>query len=290
MVASVYPVGRRIPLSLPKAQRRLGFIGAGAMAEAILQGVLTADLLPAESIVAYDIRQEHVQQLAERWGIVAAETIEEAARAEIVLFAVKPQHLHDVLADIAPAIGEGQCIVSIAAGISIAAIEQRVGTAVPVVRVMPNTPCLVGEGAIAVARGSAATDEHEAAVVRLFGAVGEVVVVPEEQIDIVTGLSGSGPAYVCMVIEAMADGAVAAGMARDLALRLATQTVLGTGRLVREGLQMGEHPAVLRERVTSPAGTTARGLGVLEEKSVRAAFSQAVQAAVQRAKELGEES
>lgn len=269
---------------------RIGFIGTGAMAEAILRGVLASEIVRPDEVVGYDIRRDRLQEVANRFGIAAADDLSGAFAADLAIVAVKPQHMAEALSPMAGRIGDGTCVVSIAAGVSTAAIERTLGEGVPVVRVMPNTPCLVGEGAIAVSRGRFATAAHEDEVVRLFGAVGEVVVVPETQIDIVTGLSGSGPAYLCLVVEALADGAVAAGLPRDLALRLAAQTVAGTGRLVLEGLRAGEHPAQLRDRVTSPGGTTARGLEVLEERAVRAAFQQAVQAAARRARELGEES
>ncbi len=273
-----------------RLQGPVGFIGAGAMAEAIIAGAIARNVVAPESVFAYDIRRRRLEELRKTYGIQTAEDMAGAFVGDMVVLAVKPQHMSDVLQDAAPLVRTNQLIVSVAAGITTSFIEARIGGEPKVIRVMPNTPCLIGEGAIAVSQGRFASAADAEPVIQLFQAVGEVMVLPEEQLDVVTGLSGSGPAYVCMIIEALADGAVAAGLPRDVALRLASQTVAGAGKWVKERLHVGEHPAVLREQVTSPGGTTARGLQELEDRAVRAAFSRAVQAATERARELGKES
>ncbi len=205
--------------------------------------------------------------------------------ADTIFLAVKPQHAPALLGDVAHAVQPGHLLVSIMAGVSTSMLESWVPEATRVVRVMPNTACLVGASASAIARGAHATDDDERWVLEIFGAVGHAVAVDESLMDAVTGLSGSGPAYVYTLIEAMADGGVAEGLPRETALALAAQTALGAAKMV---LESGEHPAVLRDRVTSPAGTTAEGLAVLEAKGVRDAFAQAVRAAARRSKSLGE--
>lgn len=275
---------------LERLDASIGFIGAGAMAEAIVAGAIERAVVLPDRLRAYDIRHERLEELKRKYGINMAEDLPSALAADIIVLAVKPQHLASVLDEIAPTTRRGQLFVSVAAGVTTQFIEQQLGGEPKVIRVMPNTPCLVGEGAIAISRGYYASADDTTPVIQLFQAVGEVMVLPEEQLDVVTGLSGSGPAYVCMVIEAMADGAVAAGLPRDIAIRLASQTVAGSGQWVKQGFHAGQHPAALRDQVTSPGGTTARGLAALEDRGVRAAFSQAVQAAAARAKELGKGS
>lgn len=265
----------------------LGFVGAGAMAEALIKGVIRRGLIAPEKILAYDIRSDHVAQLAATLHIRAASGPGEVAGAKTLILAVKPQQMDAALDAIAPHLTSESLVVSIAAGIPTRHIEECVRAKVPVVRVMPNTPCLVGEAATALSLGQYANEAHERTVLHLFRSVGEATTLPESLMDAVTGLSGSGPAYVCLVIEALADGGVAAGLPRDVAQRLAAQTVLGAAMWVKDGLKAGEHPAALRDRVTSPAGTTAAGLGILEAGAVRSAFARAVEAASQRAGELG---
>lgn len=273
-----------------RLEGRVSFIGAGAMAEAIMAGAIAQHVIAPDCLLAYDIRRQRLEDLRQSYGIHIAENLASAFGANIVIFAVKPQHIKDVLQETTPLVRPEQLIVSIAAGVTTQFVEERIGGEPKVIRVMPNTPCLVGEGAIAVSHGQFASAADAEPVIQLFQAVGEVMVLPEAQLDVVTGLSGSGPAYVCMMIEALADGAVAAGLPRDIALRLASQTVAGSGKWVKERSHAGEHPAVLREQVTSPGGTTAQGLQVLEDRGVRAAFSRAVQAASERARELGKGS
>ena len=264
----------------------VGFIGAGMMAEALIGGALKMELLPAGKIVASDVNPARRSHLAQKYGVrVTGNNRDVVAWADLVVLAVKPQHASGVLAEIGPALAPEKTVLSIMAGVSTAAIESYLSPGVPVVRAMPNTPCLVGAGVSAVARGRWAGDEHAELAAALLKATGHVVRVDEGQMDAVTGLSGSGPAYVFTVIEALADGGVAEGLPRPVALELAAHTVLGAAKLL---LESGDHPAVLRERVTSPAGTTAEGLLVLEDRGVRSVFARAVREAARRSKALGE--
>jgi pyrroline-5-carboxylate reductase len=206
-----------------------------------------------------------------------------AGEADVVILAVKPDVVVPVLQGIGSLLRPEQTVISIAAGVPLVRLERNIPRPVPVVRVMPNTPCLVGAGASAYALGSNAGPRDAARAEAVFSSVGRVVAVKEALLDTVTGLSGSGPAYIYLVIEALADGGVRMGLPRDVALVLAAQTVLGAARMV---LETGEHPAQLKDRVTTPAGTTAAGLFVLEERSVRAALAEAVRAAAARSREL----
>ncbi|MEW5761669.1 MAG: pyrroline-5-carboxylate reductase [Bacillota bacterium] len=262
----------------------IGIIGAGAMGEALATGIVNAGLVPARSLYLADVRKERLDYLHARLNITpVADNRELAGVSRVVILAVKPPVVARVLEEIAPALTAGHTLISIAAGITLSFIEQRVPPGVPVVRVMPNTPCLIGAGASAFALGKHAGAEDARRTREIFEAVGIAVEVPEAQLDIVTGLSGSGPAYVYLVIEALADGAVRLGLPREVAVRLAAQTLSGAARMV---LTVGEHPARLRDAVTTPGGTTAAGLFALEEAAVRAAFARAVEQAARRATEL----
>lgn len=207
-----------------------------------------------------------------------------AAAADTVLLVVKPQDMADVLREIAPALRPGQLLVSLAAGITTAFVETHVPDGVAVVRVMPNTPALVDEGMAAISPGTHCDDSHLAEAEQLMASVGKVVQVPEKMQDAVTAISGSGPAYVFFVVEAMIEAGVHLGLPRTIAHELAVQTVVGSAAMLRE---TGEHPAVLREQVTSPGGTTAAALRELEVHRVRAAFLAALEAARDRSRELG---
>lgn len=267
---------------------RIGFVGAGMMAEALIGGVLAAGIAARESVMASDVSGERRAEVERRHGIrTSADNTEVVRFADVVVLAVKPQHALSALQSIGREVAKEKLILSIMAGVPTRAIEERLPEGVPVIRVMPNILCVVKEAASAVAKGVHATDEHLATALRIFSSVGVAVSVDESLMDAVTGLSGSGPAYVFTVIEALSDGGVAAGLPRPIALKLAAQTVLGAAKMVLEG---DDHPAVLRERVTSPAGTTVEGLAVLESKGVRDAFAQAVRAAALRSKRLGEGS
>ncbi|EEG77005.1 pyrroline-5-carboxylate reductase [Dethiobacter alkaliphilus] len=265
-------------------QDKIGFIGLGAMGGALLEGLLAGGVEP-ERIVASDTLETKLREAAEKHGLKAMPDVRSVAEAARVIFvAVKPQDMKTLLKEIAPVMKDGQVVVSVAAGVSIHDIEKRFDREVGVIRVMPNTPCLVGEGAMAASGGKYVSDDDLHMVVSWLETLGIVRTVPEKLMDAVTGVSGSGPAYVYLMIEALADGGVLNGLPRAMALELAAQTVLGAARMVME---TGEHPAVLREMVTSPGGTTAQALFTLEDNGFPAAVQKAVSAAAQKSKELG---
>jgi pyrroline-5-carboxylate reductase len=270
-----------------QSDMRIGFIGAGKMAAALARGAVNAGLCAAEEIRASARSAPSREAFARKAGIalhqVSADNCEITAGSDAVFLCVKPAAAKTVLGEIAPHL-RGQPVISIVAGVRLAELEAAAGSGVPIIRTMPNTPVLVGRGATAFACGAAATDAHVALVEKLFGALGDVYRVDEKLIDAVNGLSGSGPAYVYLVIEALADGGVLMGLPRPLAAALAAQTVLGAAEMVR---QTGEPPADLREAVTSPGGTTIAALAVLEQAGVRAAMIGAVRAATERAREMG---
>jgi pyrroline-5-carboxylate reductase len=263
----------------------LAFLGTGQMAEAIMRGVIAAGLVTPEQIIGSDVRADRLQQLTRDIGIRTTTDNREAARGgQVILLSVKPQDVKLVLSGAGDAISTDQVVVSIAAGVTVATLESALGPGVPVIRVMPNTPCLVGAGMAAIARGTHATADHEAMALSLFNAAGRAVSLPESAIDAVTGLSGSGPAFIAMVIEALADGGVRAGLPRDVAMMLATQTTYGTALMIRE---TGHHPGVVKDMVSSPGGTTIAGVHALEKGGLRAALMDAVVDATNRSKELG---
>ncbi len=262
---------------------KIASLGAGRMAGALVRGIAGAGVCAPGDIVVADPVKAAGEGLAADVGVrVAATNAEAVAGADVVLLCVKPADVAEALGACGPDLG-GRLILSIVAGWSTESLARHAGGA-RLVRAMPNTPAQVGAGATAYSAGPTATAEDRALAGRVFGSVGFAAEVPENSLDAVTGLSGSGPAYVFLVMEALADGGVAAGLPRPLATRLAAQTVLGAARLAAE---TGEHPALLREAVTSPGGTTAAGLGVLEAAAVRAAFGEAVNAAAERARALG---
>jgi pyrroline-5-carboxylate reductase len=266
-------------------QWRLVFLGGGQMAEAIARGVIAAGLLQPEQIAASEVRAARREYLESKVGIRAfASNAEAIAWGDVILLAVKPQDTATVLAEIGGAVRADQVVVSIAAGVPLSKLEAPFTKAVPVVRVMPNTPCLVGAGMAAIARGKHASQEHEARVLGIFNATGKAVIVAEKDLDAVTALSGSGPGYVAIMIEAMIDGGVRAGLARDIATTLAVQTVLGSAQMLSE---TGTHPAVLKDMVSSPGGTTIAGIHALEQGGLRAALMDAIVAATARSRELG---
>ncbi|HEY3328761.1 MAG TPA: pyrroline-5-carboxylate reductase [Capsulimonadaceae bacterium] len=264
---------------------KLAVLGAGKMGGALASGFINGGVILPKNVVLYDAFPAAAKKLAGEIGGSVAESAADAVRgADIVLLAVKPQIMPTALSEIASAVTPDKLIISIAAGVKIAKIEGCLPAGVPVVRVMPNTPALVGAGAASLTKGSSATDVHLATAEKLFSAVGVAVVVDEKLIDAVTGLSGSGPAYAYLIIEALSDGGVKAGLPRDIARKLAAQTMLGASRMV---LETGDHPAKLKDDVTTPGGTTAAGLAALERHGVRIALIDAVAAAADRSKELG---
>lgn len=263
----------------------IGFLGAGKMATALALGMIRAGVVAPEQVVGADPFEAAREAFGRQTGAaITADNLDAVARSEVVFLSVKPQHLAELLAEVRPALAERHLLVSIAAGVSLAVLEREAGAGVRVIRVMPNTPALVGSGASAFSRGSAATDADAALVERLLSTVGTVHAVPEKLLDAVTGLSGSGPAYVYQIIEALSDGGVRAGLPRAVATALAAQTVLGAARMV---LETGEHPGALKDAVTSPGGTTIAGLHALETGGLRGTLMNAVDAATRRSAELG---
>lgn len=270
---------------MPLSGRRVVLLGAGNMAEALIRGLLKAGLLEPKNIVATAPRAERRAELHASYGITTLEDNRAALQgADVVILSVKPQILDKVLREVAPAVPAQALIVSVAAGFPIAAIEERLGSGSRIVRAMPNTPALVGAGATAIAMGAHARPEDRDQAKAIFEAVGMVTVVDETLLDAVTGLSGSGPAYVFMIIEALSDAGVKVGLPRRQAQALAAQTVLGSAKLL---IETGEHPGVLKDQVTSPGGTAIAGLHTLEQGGLRTTLINAVQAATERSRELG---
>lgn len=265
--------------------KKAAFLGAGNMAEALIKGLLASGTTRPENIIATDVSADRMNFLSKTYGIIIKTGNQEAAReADIVILSVKPQVIGKVVAEIAGTVDRSKLVVSIAAGVPIGRIEHALGPEARVARIMPNTPCLVLAGASALALGRNATSGDRDLCLALFKAVGRAVVVEEKLMDAVTGLSGSGPAYIFTIIDALSDAGVKAGLPRALALELAAQTVYGSAKMA---LETGEHPGRLRDMVTSPAGTTIEGLHALEKGSLRATLMNAVEAATARSKELG---
>ena len=261
---------------------RLAIVGAGVMGETVLSGLLRAGWQP-DQIVATDRRPERQVELNAKYGIQMMENTEAVADAETVILVVKPQDIGDLLDELADVIRPGQLVVSLVAGVDTAYIESALVDGVAVVRVMPNTPAQVDEGMAAISPGSHSGQDHLDRVTAILSATGRVVTVPERYQDAVTAISGSGPAYLFFVVEAMIEAGVHLGLPRDTATELVVQTMLGSAKLLRE---TGEHPTVLRERVTSPGGTTAAAVRQLEDHKVRAAFIGAIEAARDRSRDL----
>lgn len=267
--------------------RKIGFIGAGNMAEALIAGLLHANRLSPSQLMASDIDGVRLTRLHQTYKIeMAGSNRDVAERADILVLAVEPQVLDDVLAAIAAVvrIWDGTLIVSVAAGYPIARIARHLSGATRIVRSMPNTPSLIREGVTALAYDERLPDNDAVAARTLFESIGKVVRVDERALNAVTGLSGSGPAYVYMMIEALADGGVKMGLPRETAQLLAAQTVAGAARMV---LESEEHPGKLKDRVASPGGTTIAGLHELERGRLRATLISAVEAATLRSSELG---
>lgn len=266
---------------------RITFLGAGNMAGALLDGLLRAGTCKADRVCATDVRPERLRELEDRHGISTGDDNAAAARwADVVVLATKPQTFDRLLPDIAESVGPRTLVLSIAAGIPIAAVESYLTPGTRVVRAMPNTPALVGAGATAVTPGTHATSDDVHLACRLFESVGIALAVDEPSMNAVTGVSGSGPAYMFVIMESLADAGVRAGLPRETAQRLAAQTMFGAAKLQ---IDTGEHPGRLKDRVTSPGGTTIAALHMVERGGVRATLIDAVQAAATRAGELGAE-
>jgi pyrroline-5-carboxylate reductase len=261
----------------------LGFLGAGKMASALVHGVISSGAVKPAEIVVSDLYAAASDKLSKATGVAVAGTNAVLVeKADAIVLCVKPNDALDALREVSAKL-KGKLVISIVAGLDAKSLESAAGSAARVIRVMPNTPALVGQGAAAYSLGSTATEEDAGLVEKILSGVGMAVRVKESLLDVVTGLSGSGPAYVFTVIEALADGGVLMGLPRDLALKLAVQTVLGAATMVRD---TGEHPAVLRDQVASPGGTTIAGLEELESAGLRSALISAVRAATERSRQL----
>ena len=265
--------------------KKVGFVGAGNMGEALIKGLVESNLVPAESIHATDVRLERLRELDRQYGIQVASSNEALVKqCDIVILAVKPQIMEPVLTEIAAAVTRRKLLISIAAGVSTAKIRAALGRDARLIRVMPNTPALVLEGVTAVAKAEGLEPGDLDIAGEIFSAVGRVVTLDESLMDAVTGLSGSGPAYIAVVIESLADGGVKMGLDRITAMTLATQTVLGAARLLRE---TGMHPGALKDMVSSPGGTSIAGVAALEAGGIRDTIITAVERATLRSRELG---
>lgn len=262
--------------------RTLAVLGAGVMGETVLSGLLRAGW-SASRIVATDRREDRQRELTAQYGIAMLGNAEATAWADTVVVVVKPQDMSELLAEISPALTPSTLVVSLAAGIDTATIEAQLPAGTAVVRVMANTPAQVDEGMAAISPGTHSSEDDLLWVTEILSATGRVVSLPERYLDAVTALSGSGPAYLFFVVEAMIEAGVHLGLPRDTATELVVQTMLGSAKLLRE---TGEHPTVLRERVTSPGGTTAAAIRQLEDHKVRAAFLGAIEAARDRSRDL----
>ena len=259
-------------------------IGAGRMGGAMARGWIRAGIVPPDALRLYRRDAARLAEIAAEMGAVAANSVENAVRgADVIVFGVKPFALAEVLRNAAPFLAPHSLVVSLAAGVRLNVIEAALPDAPPVLRVMPNTPAQIGHAASAFCRGTHATDSHAAMTLRLLQAVGVAYEVTEAQLDAVIGVAGSGVAYFYLLIEALTDGGVRAGLPRDMARTLAAQTASGAAQMI---LQSGEHPAALKDAVTTPGGTTIAALAVLEKSGVRGVIMDAVEAAARRAQEL----
>ncbi len=265
--------------------RKIGFLGGGNMAAALIRGLLHSETMAADQIRASDVKAERLAELHEKYGIQTSLDNDEIVRwADVIVIAVKPQIVDRILAPVGVAMSPGDLVISIAAGVPLEAFESRLPKDARVIRAMPNTAAMALAAATAIAPGAHATDDDVATAKALFEAVGRCVVLDESLLDAVTGLSGSGPAYVMLMIEALADGGVKVGLGRDTALLLAAQTVYGAAKLQ---LETGEHPGRLKDMVTSPGGTAIAGLHTLESGGLRRTLIDAVEVASNRSAELG---
>ena len=265
--------------------KKIGFIGAGNMAEAMIKGLLHSGASRPENIVVSDIQHDRLDFIQELFGVSACERNPDTVdHADIVILAVKPQIMEPVLVELANHLDMSKLIISIAAGISLANIESHVHKDLRLIRVMPNIAALVLESATAICAGKHASTDDLKLAKAVFDSIGKTVIIEEVLMDAITGLSGSGPAYLFLIIDAMADAGVKVGLSRDNALTLSAQTVLGAAKLM---IETGEHPGRLKDKVTSPGGTAIAGLHTLEEGGLRTTLINAVEVATLRSKELG---
>jgi pyrroline-5-carboxylate reductase len=262
----------------------IAILGAGKMGEALASGLLRAGVVSPDEIVAAARRTDRAEQLRDAYGIDVLSASQAAAKAQTLVIAVKPQDMDALLAEISPVVTPDQLVISVAAGITTAFIGRRLSGDIPVVRVMSNTPVLVDEAMSVISPGPHASEQHLRRAEELLRPVGKVLRIPESQQDAATALSGSGPAYVYFLVEAMVDAGILLGMPRQTALEMVKQAVYGAATMLRDS---GEHPVLLREAVTSPGGTTINAIRELERHGVRAAVLAAIEAARDRGRELG---
>jgi len=264
--------------------KKLALIGAGKLGEGLLSGLLASHWIPAERVIVTVAHQPHADELAEKHTVKAGTNNRAAVKgADLVLICLKPQQVKGFLHEVRRNLGRDALIISAAASVTTALIERELGRKARVVRAMPNTPCLIRQGMIAIAKGKHATDGDVKIAQAIFGSMGRTVVVDEKHMDAITGLSASGPAYVYLIIESLAEGGVKLGLPRELSTELSAQTLLGASSLV---LHTGEHPAKLKDMVTTPAGCTIDGLIELEEGGLRVTLIKAVVRAAERARQL----
>jgi pyrroline-5-carboxylate reductase len=266
------------------SNKRVAVLGAGKLGETLIKGLLGAGVITPDKLMVTAAHAHRVDHLKERFGLSGTLSNQDAAvSADVIILSVKPQTVPKVLSEIGSSLKPSQLLISVAASVGIPFIEKHLTAAVPVIRAMPNTPCLLNVGMTGIAPGSNAQPEHVRLAKFIFDSVGRTVVVDEKHMDAITGLSASGPAYIYMVIESLAEAGVKVGLPRDIATELAAQTVVGAGSMV---LQTGEHPAKLKDSVTTPAGCTIDGILELEEGGLRVTLIKAVVKATERAKEL----
>jgi pyrroline-5-carboxylate reductase len=264
--------------------KRLAVLGCGKLGETLIKGLLEAGVIDVADVIVTAGHQQRLEQMRERFGVAGTLSNKAAAKsADIIILAVKPQTVPRVVSEISDVLRAAQMLISVAASVSTAFIEKQLSVPVPVIRAMPNTPCQLKKGMTGIAPGSNAGREHVALAKFIFDAVGRTVVADEKHMDAITGLSASGPAYIYIIIESLAEAGVKVGLPRDIATELAAQTVVGAGSMV---LETGEHPAKLKDMVTTPAGCTIDGILELEEGKLRVTLIKAVVKATSRAGEL----
>lgn len=268
------------------AQKTIAIVGAGKLGQALINGLLDSGAVQPDKVVATRNRLERLDELVSTRGIRTAKNGEAAKCADIIVLCVKPQDMESTLKELAPHIRPGQLLISVAACVTTGLIESHCPPGVPVVRTMPNTPCLLRRGMTALAPGVHASSNHLECAKTIFDSLGRTVVLEEKQLDAVTGLSGSGPAYAYIVIEALAEAGVKVGLPRHVATELVAQTFLGSASMV---LETGQHPALLKDMVTTPAGCTMDGILALEDGGIRVTLIKAVMESVRRASELLED-
>jgi pyrroline-5-carboxylate reductase len=266
------------------SQLRVAILGAGKMGGILLQAFLKQQMLSPDQLLATVAHEDRAAALSAQWGVeVSTNNAESARRADVILIGVKPFQVPALIADIKPALTPQKLILSFAASVKTEAIEEAAGIKVPVIRAMPNTPSMLGAGIAALCRGKFVTEPQMALASRMFEAVGRTVIVDEKHMDAVTGLSASGPAFIYIILESLAEAGVKVGLPRDIATLLAAQTTFGSAKMV---LETGYHPALLKDAVTTPAGCTIDGILELEDGGLRVTLIKAVMRATQRAKEL----